>query len=466
MSLTKQERIALSGKISGIKDEKALADSSIAVLTKLKEKAEAADAPNKTLADQRTLLINSYQDELEFIDGVTRTKLTESILLDSARNVLGNSFFPNDRIASPSVPTGIWTKFVPLANTHAVGKNKLEVFPSENGRGELDIISDMNDVIGEIESELISHRATGKKGESTGSCSGETPAGSGTTQPICIANGGIWTSGPDIYVSDPIIQGLLSNLVLLVQEWEDSLNNQKNIITPIVDKNSTRSSLNQSAILDINNAILVIDNWQSIQNFDTTTPLPTYIYQFDAMVESNFQQTKLQPTTLQLLKDEIAARNIFATNRESLLIGQDYLGSVTQNLSDGLIIDTKGLYGERMLFIDMRINAVAGTLTEVIALGNSQNAQDQIKKSCENSEKGGNLVMKAVKLSAPGIGTSYINVENIEGFSVNDKVFLVADDQEELVGGILEIQNNRVKLTFDVSKRYDTSNNSRIYKLL
>lgn len=466
MSLNKQERIALSGKISGIKDEKALADSSIAVLNKAKIKAEKKDAPNKTLLNERTALINSYQNELKLLDGITRTQLTEALLLDSAKKVLGNSFFPNESIPSPSVPTGVWINFVPLANTHAVGKNVSEAYPATGGRTELDIISDINGVIASVEAQLVSHRATGKKGESTGSCSGETPAGSGVDQPTCIANGGTWTTGPDVYVDDTVVQGLLSNLASLVQEWEDILNNEKSIISPIVDKNSTRSSSNQSAIADIDNAISVIDNWQSVQDFDTTTILPIYIYQFDAMIESDFEQAKLQPTTLQPLKDELVAREAFANSRKSSLIGQNYLGSVTQNISNGSLTDTKGLYGERMLFIDMRINLIAGTLSEIVGLENSQNAQDQIKKSAENSEKGGGLVMKSVKLAAPGIDSSYINVENAEGFSVNDKIFLVADDQEELSGGILEIQGKRFKLTFNVSKKYDVTNNSRLYKML
>jgi len=41
---------------------------------------------------------------------------------------------------------------------------------------------------------------SGEVGASTGgSCTGETPPGSGTTESLCIANGGTWTPGPIVY---------------------------------------------------------------------------------------------------------------------------------------------------------------------------------------------------------------------------------------------------------------------------
>jgi len=74
--------------------------------------------------------------------------------------------------------------------------------------------------------------------------------------------------------------------------------------------------------------------------------------------------------------------------------------------------------------------------------------------------------MKATKAAAPGIDTKFMNFESLSGFSVGDRVYLVADDQEELSGSIEEINGNRAKLTFSVPKKYTTSNNTRIYKLL
>lgn len=467
MSLTKQDRIELSSKLSGAADEKSTVDQTIAIFDQAKAKAESKDSPNKKLMDERTLLINPYQNELKLLDGIARTELTESIVLDSAKKVLGNSLFPNQTgVALPSIPSGVWMNFSPFSRTHAIGKNNLEAYVSTGNRSEQNIITDINAKISLIEANIIATRATGKKGITTGSCTGATPPGSGTTQALCVANGGVWTSGPDAFVADTVIQGLLTSLKPLVQEWEDILNSQKNIITPISDSNSIRKTQNLAAISDIDNSIVVINNWQAIQDYDTTTPLPSTIAAFNALTQSYFQQTKMQPTTLQKLKNELIARSSYITTRMSQVSGSDYLGSITQDMSNGSITATQGLYGERMLFINMRINLVGGTLSEVVGFSLSKTSQNEIKQSIEIASQGIGLIMKASKAVAPGIDTKYMNFENLSDFSVGDRVYLVADDQEELSGSIEEITGNRAKLTFFISKKYTTSNNTRIYKLL
>lgn len=467
MALTKQDRIELSLKLAGAAEEKSAVDKTIAIVDQAKIRAEAKDSPNKTLLDERTALINPYQNELKLLDGITRTELTESIVLNSAKRVLGNSFFPNQTsVPLPSIPAGVWLYFVPFSRTHAIGKNNLEAYTATGGRGEQTVIAEINAKITLIEAKIIATRATGKKGQTTGTCVGATPPGSGTTQALCVANGGVWTSGPDAFVADTVTQGLLTDLKTLVQEWENVLNSEKNIITPIVDSNSTRKTQNLSAISDINNSLVIINNWQAVQDYDTTTPLPSTIAAFNALLESYFQQTKMQPTTLQNLKNELTARSSYVTTRVGQVSGSNYLGSITQDMTTGSITATQGLYGERMLFINMRINAVGGTLSEVVGFSISKSSQNEIKQSVDLASQGIGLVMKATKAAAPGIDTKYMNFENLSGFSAGDRVYLVADDQEELSGSIEEVTGNRAKLTFPVSKKYTTSNNTRIYKLL
>lgn len=467
MSLTKQDRIELSLKLAGAAEEKSVVDKTLAIFDQAKTRAEAKDSPNKKLIDERTVLINSYQNELKLLDGIVRTELTENIIVDSAKRTLGNSFFPNlTTTPLPSIPGGVWLYFVPFSQTHAIGKNNLEAYPSIGNRSEQSIIADINSKIALIEAKTIATRATGKIGQTTGSCSGETPPGSGTTQALCVSRGGTWTAGPDIFVNDIVTQGLLTDLKNLVQEWENILNNEKNIIDAISDTNSTRKTQNANAILDINTAIGIINGWQSVQDYDTTTPLPSTISAFNALTQTYFQQTKMQPNTLQNLKNELTARTSYITTRISQISGNNYLGSITQNMSTGAITATQGLYGERMLFINMRINAVGGTLSEVVGFSASQTSQNEMKQSIELASQGIGLIMKATKAVAPGIDTKYMNFENLSGFSAGDRVYLVADDQEELSGSIEEITGNRAKLTFFVSKKYTISNNTRIYKLL
>ena len=467
MALTKQDRIELSLKLAGAAEEKSAVDKTIAIVDQAKIRAEAKDSPNKTLLDERTALINPYQNELKLLDGITRTELTESIVLNSAKRVLGNSFFPNQTsVPLPSIPAGVWLYFVPFSRTHAIGKNNLEAYTATGGRGEQTVIAEINAKITLIEAKIIATRATGKKGQTTGTCVGATPPGSGTTQALCVANGGVWTSGPDAFVADTVTQGLLTDLKTLVQEWEDTLNSEKSIISSMTDTNSTRKTQNLSAISDINNSLVLINNWQAVQDYDTTTALPSTIAAFNALTQSYFQQTKMQPTTLQNLKNELTARSSYVTTRVGQVSGSNYLGSITQDMTTGSITATQGLYGERMLFINMRINAVGGTLSEVVGFSISKSSQNEIKQSVDLASQGIGLVMKATKAAAPGIDTKYMNFENLSGFSAGDRVYLVADDQEELSGSIEEVTGNRAKLTFPVSKKYTTSNNTRIYKLL
>lgn len=468
--LSKEDRIQTSTKLVGIEDEIKNAQTGIKSSQNQKEEEESKDSPNRKFLDARTQLINPYQNELKLLDGTTRTELTEAILLDSAKKVLNNSFFPNDpQTPLPSLASGVWINPIPYSKTHAIGKDNFEVYTATGGRTESNIISDINAKIALIEAESIPNRATGQECIPGGSCVGETPPGSGVDETTCLANGGTWTPGPDTYAPYATIQTLLTDLTTLVQEWENRLNDEKAEIP--TDSNSTRKTGNDNAISDIDNAVSVIDTWQGVQDFDTTTILPTGTdgsgcALFDALLEGDFEQAKLQPTTLQTLKDELTARSSYISTRISELSGNNYLGSINQDLSSGSIIDTQGLYGERFRLIDLRINSFSGSLTKVVSFDTIQNVQGQIKEGAENAGAALDLVMAATKATAPGIDTKYLNFKDLSKFSVGDRVYLVADKQEELSGSIEEIDGNRAKLTFNIPKKYTTSNNTRLYKLL
>jgi hypothetical protein len=463
MPLNKQDRIQLSAKLTNIPDEKKEVDKSIAVISKALTEAEAKDAPNKKIIEEKNILINLYQNEFKLLDGNNRTELNENVFLNSAQRKVPNSFFPNrPGVTLPSIPSGVWINYTPFSRTHAIGKNENEVYSSKLSKYEEKTITDINSIINLIQTTAnIAQRATGKKGETTGFCSK-----TGSTQSECIANGGVWTPGPDIFVENPIVQDFLNNIKTLVQDWEDILNNQKNILSSISDSNSERTAGNLDAISDINNTISIINSWQSVRDFDTTTSLPSTISSFNSLTESYFLQTKLQPTTLQNLKNELIARNVYVSTRINQLTSSTYLGSIVQNMSDGSITNIQGMYGERMLFIDMRLNTVSGTLSEIIGLSNAKTAQDETKKSADIALKGVQLVIKASKAVAPGINTPYMNFEDLSEFSVGDRVYVVADEQEELSGIIEQIEGNRAKFTFNISQKYTTDNNSRVYKVL
>jgi len=169
--LSKEDRINISAKLTGLKEEKALSDATIATLDAAKAKAQSRDDSNKKLVDSRTIYINAYQKELKYLDGNVRTELTENVILDSVNKVKNNSFFPVDpQTPLPSLPTGVWVNFIPYSKTHAIGRTNMEVY-SSTIRKETDIIGDITAKIGQIEAQIIATRATGKECGSTGTCS-------------------------------------------------------------------------------------------------------------------------------------------------------------------------------------------------------------------------------------------------------------------------------------------------------
>lgn len=472
---TKEDRIEISKKLTNVAKQIQQAEGqAVAVDLNIVEK-EKEDAPIKKLIEERDVYINAYQNELKLLDGVTRSELTEQIMLDSANRVLNNSFFPNDPASPlPSLPDGVWKNFVPFTGTHAIGKNNFEQFPEPPpvARTEQNIIDDINNNIALVEAESIPERATGLLCDVGGSCSGETPPGSGVDESTCTANGGTWTAGADTY-SPSITQSLLTDIENLVQEWEDILNSEKNIIPfdSSSDPNSTRQSGNDAAVSDIDNSISIIDTWQAVQDFDTTTSLPTGTGGsgcsiFDALLEEDFEQAKLQPTTLQPLIDELAARTSYISTRESELKSNTYLGNLSQDLNNGEITAYNGLYGERMRFIDMRLNASGGTLTSLIGLQTAKKFTNGLKAASENDREALSLVMAASLIVAPGLGTKFLNIKDASQFNVGDRVYVVANDQEELSGSIVSKDGNRLELTFNVPKKYTLANQTRLYKLL
>tara|TARA_R100000951_G_scaffold101420_1_gene92908 strand:- start:7838 stop:9256 length:1419 start_codon:yes stop_codon:yes gene_type:complete len=470
-NFSKQDRIEISLEIINTENKIKAADAGIASAAQTVIDLTAKDNPNKVILDERTENINPYQSELLLLDGITRSELVESVMIDSAKRLLGNSFFPNNINAPlPSLPDGVWKALIPFSRTHAIGKTNLEVYPATGARIEQDIIDDIEAEILLIEAEPEPNRATGLECTAGGGCAGEDNPPQ-LTEAACLLDNGVWTSGSDSYITDVSVATSLTTLKTLVQEWEDRMNAEKALIPVAIEANSTRIAGNTNAISDIDNAIAIIDTWQATQDYDTTTVLPTGTdgsgcILYDALEESDFEQAKIQPTTLALLKDELTARTAYAASRAVELAGDDYLGTITQDLGSGDLTAFTGLYGERMLFIDMRLNGLGGSLSKKIGAEATGGFQEDFKGNALRAEAALSIVMTAVKAMAPGIDTKYLNIKDVSGFSVGDRIYVVANEQEELSGSIDEIDGNRVKLTFKIPKKYTISNKTRIYKVL
>lgn len=488
-NINKQDRIAMSKKIVEIPDQNKIVDDVIQQIKKLQAEAIKNDALNAAVQLPYDEKINAYQLEFNYIDAKKRSVLTEDIINSAAKLEVGNGFYlANPQSPIPSVPSGVWKFFSPMSYTYAIGKEFDETYSVEP-LGEEPFISNINGLISQVESFIEATRASGKKCETGGSCTGETPPGSGTTEGLCIANGGTWEATGTI-VPSPEIQAVIDDLKIQIQNWEDSLNAQYSSIVLPEPEVPVREAENQAAYDDITNSLAIINSWQSIQDFDTSTTLPDNCPDFENMGyvpfcsgEDNppqlteaaclldngtwieaFQDSKLSPTQIQILKDEIAARTSFIATRKAQL--ESYFGDIVQDANTGKLTSYTGWYGERFLIIDSRINLISGSANGKFGAEKSIETQLQIKDSNATTAAAYGLVMLATKAVAPGIDTNYLNVLSSDGFNVGDRVYVVANDQEELSGSISEIIGNRIKLTFKIAKKYTTSNKTRLYKIL
>lgn len=488
MALSKEDRIAMSKKIVKIPDDNATVDvTKLQILAQQKVDIEN-DAVNAALQDPYNQKINTYQIEFNLIDGQKRTELTESLIDAAAKGENRNGFFLADpEFPIPSLPSGMWKFFAPMGFCYAIGKKNDETYDVE-ALGEQPTISSINSLISQIESFVDATRASGQKCEQVGVCSGETPPGSGIDETTCLANGGTWNL-TDTIVPSSEIQTLLDQLKTQIQVWENSLNAQK-LAVQIGDADvPARQAENQIAYDKLDPLLTIVNNWQGIQDFDNTTSLPNNCVDFNNMgyvsfcagednppqlteaacisdngtwIES-FQESKLSPAQIQILKDAISDRSPFLTTR----IGQlnSYLGTIVQDLNTGELTSQSGWYGARFLILDSRLNMISGSANGKFGAEKSLATQDQIKSSNNTTAAAYDLTMKATKAIAPGIGTKYLNVANASYFNIGDRVYVVANEQEELSGSILGKDGNRLELSFVVPQKYTLANLTRIYKI-
>lgn len=457
MSIPQADRIAISKKIVNIPLEKANADVLKAQLEAEKVDVKKEDDANRNLMESKNALINGYQSELERIDGNGRNQLSEQDLLDSAERKLNNPFFPNDpTLPLPNIPDGVWKFFVPFSGTAAIGKNFDETYDTVTK--EQDLIDDINAKIATVESFVDATRSTGE--ECVGQCTGETPAGSGTDQPTCIANGGTWS---EIKQASTAMIDAGNELIAAVQAWEDFLNDTDAIVVT-TDADSTRSAQNTVSKSDIANAISVIDTWQSLQDYDTATTTPSSCASFVALNSSSFQPSKFRDVELNVLKAELAARPLFLSTRESQL--NTNLGSINQDFNTGELLGGAGFYLERFRFIDMRLNAVGGTLSNLKGLEQGQQAQDQTKAASENAELALSSVMTATALRSPTNNNKIIHVLDASGFSPSDSAYVVSENQQEIPVTIQSIDGNTVFLDKNIPEKYRHTEFARLYKVL
>lgn len=459
MALTQDDRISISKKIVGIPQENEAAQLIQQQLEAQKLESQKADDANRALMNDVTTLIDPYQSELSRYDGNGRTVVTEANILNSANRIAGQSvFYPNDKdTPTPAIPDGVWKALFPYMGNHAIGREyATESFTAVTK--EQDLIDAIDTAVAAVEAFSDPTRSTGLK-----CLDGVCSLPEYEDQVTCVNNGGTWTPGVTNLVTDTDMETAAEDLKTAVQAWEDFITATDALIVT-TDSNATRSAENTASKDDIANAISVIDAWQSNPDYDTTTPTGATCGFFNGLTAGDFTPSKFRASELQVLKDELAARSAFILIRQPQIEG--YLGTVTQDLSSGQITGGTGFYHRRALIIDMRLNAMAGTLSKLSAQEKGQAAQADLQASNGNAQTALTSIMYATPFKAPATNITSIHVADASGFSVSDSIYVVSDTQSELAATIEQIDGNRLVLDITVPAKYRHTEGARAYKLL
>ncbi len=475
MPFSVADRKTITKKMLDIPEENDLAADNVAALQEIIDELKAQDLATKTnFFDPSNALVTSYHAEFALVNSEQRTDMTESQVVDSAKRILGNAFFPNDLTVPiagpPAIPDGIWKEFKSFAGNFAKGRTQTGgVGPTV--QKEQDLIDAINTAVITVEALTEINRVTGL--ECTvipevfiGFC---TPTATPDTEVQCGIEGGVWTppspASDDISVDAPSVAAL-ATLDAAISAWETFINGMIPIIA-VGDSDSGREALNVASIADANNAKSVIDTWQALANFDqgafsVGSFAPGTCATFDGTDPSTLNPTRLRQAELDILKTEITAREAFLITRDGELVAN--LGDITQN-ADGSIASQSGLYGDRYTALDLRINLIGGFLSNQFGRELGQRAQTE---DIDNNNAALALYETSLKVSkfiSAGNETAIIHVEDNTEFNALDDVFIVSDNQDELTAQVLSKNgSNQVVINIVISNRYNDVDNSRIVK--
>jgi hypothetical protein len=441
MALTIDDRIAFSlaimqaaATILGIQGAQNAINAKAASLQKL-------DTANNNLFDPVNTLINGYQAELQLLDGNGRTQILESDIINAGSHTLRNVFFPNDTtVTIPDlVPFGnVWSKLNPFALGYGIGKSYVETYTPVTKEG--DDIGAINAIITASSVYTDFELTTGTA--PNGTCSIVTYV----DQVTCEANSGIWTPGVGSS-PDPNIATIKTNLVTAVNALKTFLTAEVAAIVT-TDTTSPNQANNAAAVNNINTVLVpALNTWLTYPDFEVTGAGPS----------------KLHSTQLTALQLSLSTRLTFITTRIAQL--NAVLGTIAQDLTTGDVTGS-GLYLRRYSFLTLRLNALNGTLTQLLSLQGGSNAQTQIIANILSTKNTYLTLLYVGAFTAAANGTAVIHIVDASGFSPGDFVYVFADDQDELTRAIKSINGNAVTLNDVVPQKYTTSNNARIYKVL
>lgn len=406
MAINAADRKNISKKYISIPDENAAATINIANLNVVLAEIQALDLSYKGLFDSDNALIDLYHPEINELAGHLRTSVTESNVQDSAKKKLGNFFFPNNQVPTPSISDGIWKELKAFAKNIAIGKTYQEVYTTQDSE-----TVEVNNIVSAVASIVSNYSVTERQ------------------------------TGIDDLTGPPFnLPADLTALKGMVDIWEASLNTEKSALMANTDSQQTSQIAN--ALADVNNALAQIIAWEA---------LPDYAV-----------NGKLDGTGLAILTDETTARLVYIATRVSEV--NTRLGDITQN-ADGSLASFSGLYGARYTNIDSRINLATGTLSKQVGIELAIRVQNEtITNNNDYKTYLDNNVLRATKLTANANGTANIAVSDVTGLAVSNTIYIVSETQAELTGTILAINGLVVTLSFNVPATFTVGDLARLIK--
>lgn len=462
--MTQDDRIAFSLKIVSADAEAASLDAAKASLQAEIEKSQKLDTANKNLFDPPNALSNRYQLELQKLDGIVRTTITESDILDAGAKKVQNHFFPNDlsvTVPSLSGSHNVWTKVKPFALTYANGKNYTEGYPGSTTK-EGDLINSILSLISSSSSYMNIELTSGQHcSATTGSCSLPLYV----TQSTCEAatpTPGVWTPGPDAITTFPAVQTLKTNMVSAVNTLISFIDAE---IASIVndDPDAANQTMNNAAVNDLTNVIRpTLVAWLALTDFVAVPGGIATCIAFYAYNPSLLGPTKLHSTELTQLQTALNTRASYVSTRTGQLNGP-ILGVVNQDLDTGETTGS-GIYLKRYNFLTLRLNALGGSLTQLQGLQVASGAQTSIKANILATKAIYQSIVPTSMLKANASGNETINLVDPSFLSVGDTVYVYANNQEELKRAVKSITGGLVVLNDIVPAKYRTVDKARLYK--